>query len=358
MSFYKEEGTSANVFEFLEKFKMFIETNANLWAVNGYDDFNPTYVRRGKKLSISKDGLYFNFNSTDYAYPISKTSTTNTSSSATAIQYPSFNCAPSRGYDADLEWYKQPGYLSKISSSGANCYSIIHDSNVTNNYKFMISDDQNLIIIINEFNSRYFYQIFGNVNQDWQYSGEGIFICSSFVVNSGAYGVGLTINESSNSTSSTNPPLHLPNSCFFNRSTYNSAITYNYIKSSGTVPTLYEQKDLVTSMYDSTSSTSEFSFPKFPKFEIGNICSYNNFNENSILYPIDLYVNTAVTGYIYRKAANLTDIYCINFKSFEPNEIFQIGTDNYLAIPFYKKENPQNYSIIKSAGFGLAIKLT
>lgn len=363
MKYTQVTGQSTDVFDLLDQFKTFIENNAvTEWTVNGYTDVNAGLPRRGKHLSISNSrGLYFNFNSTDYRYLYHETNTNELTGNTTYKQYPSLTCTPSRGYDANEAWWQQPGYFSSMDSTGRFGGSVIHDDAVTNNHRFMISDDKKLIIIINEFNNRFFFTIFGDVNQNWVDTTEGFFLYASHMpARSNTYANGLYVDEDRTGTDWLNFATWFATNGFLfenldlrGGSGYPPfmALTFNHDG------TLYEDNRTFCSLYDGTSAGEEF--PKWDKKNFGDKYSYNTYNENSILFPIEFYVDTSgSTAYTeIRKAADLSGIYAVNMVDFDINEVLTIGLDNYLIIPFYKKESPQRYDFPKSHGFGLAIAI-
>ena len=106
-----ETGTSTNVNDLLDKFRLFAVANG--WSVNRW-----VTAGSGKELCISKGSAYFNFRSWSNESML-------VNGTATASKY-GITMNGSDGYAGANAWDKQPGYPVRLSSTGGDqCHTLL-----------------------------------------------------------------------------------------------------------------------------------------------------------------------------------------------------------------------------------------
>lgn len=159
-----ETGTALSPIDLIGKLKYFVESNG--WTVNRYQDEGT-----GKNLSISKNGLYFNFRALqNEKNPID--------GGRTGIY--GLLCCPSLGFDNSKTWSKQPGYPKDLTYSNNDfLYSGISLPDTAISAYHFISGDKYLYIITEIVVGSFQYMLCGSLVKSGNYVG-GEFMTATF----------------------------------------------------------------------------------------------------------------------------------------------------------------------------------
>lgn len=375
MSYIQETGTSTDPFDLMDKFKIWFDTNATSWTVNKYSDVNAGNSRKGKHLSIQKGTAFFNLNSSDYKRPSlqSSTDTTEKTNDGTHENLSWFALNGSIGFDNAEFWNEQPGYFGGTSNAqsaglGINdpyTHCVLVDD-TSNNYWFFMSTDQNTFIIITEYRpNRFSTMVFGDFNDGtWTNNSLGHYCVSGIRCQYRLAGVGVMVNNDSEGSISVNS-YYTGKNPFITESISHSNVTNNNFSIAYEVESGVNGLGVITKSPSQSTSTQKYvgsginksHVAEIPTMDFDNLVihfSVNTFNGNSVLFPVEYYVETETK---YHKVGQIPDIYLINMLNHDSKSTITIGSDNFLIIPMNQKETPQIYDKRRSFGFGLAIKI-
>lgn len=319
----KSTGVYINSEELIFNLKTLAENNG--FTVELYDDNIIDSVNRGKRLHLSKDGLFYNFVSVSDISPIK-----NSSDDAKYISnnISSLSCNISTGFNPLNDWFNNTG----ASSNNTNNLSIgnIRSCELNDNSKYWIYINDKSIVIISKFNA---------TNYSMLVTGK----LSSFNPLDNCF----IVTGSSNTYNDFNSIDNI----LENRTPFASVNTANHSTFILNNVNLDNNR-----LYENHYTSSGY----YPIFTIDKITgkglinrSDNIFNGTSLLFPIEYYKRDSLNGNM-SPIASVDNIFIVNMKNHLPENEFNIGLNQYIVFPFNRKYSPHSYN---NNGFGLGIAI-
>lgn len=316
----KSIGVYINSEELIFNLKTLAENNG--FTVELYDDNIIDSVNRGKRLHLSKDGLFYNFSAVENISPV-KNSSDDSKYINNSIS--SLSCNISTGFNPLNDWFK---------NTGASVYNLpeqnIRSCELNNNSKYWIYINDKSITIISKFNATNYSMLFAgkllSLNP----------LDNCFIV-TGSSNTYNNFNSIDNILKNRTP--------FASNNTSNhSTIILNNVN--------LDEYGLYENHYTGSGDYPIFTINKTTGKGLINR-SDNIFNGTSLLFPIEYYKRDSLNGNM-SPIASVDNIFIVNMKNHLPENEFNIGLNQYIVFPFNRKYSPHSYN---NDGFGLGIAI-